>query len=329
MNDYRELHELYHFGTDGMKWGRRRYQNEDGSYKPGAEGRYYDEVGNTNMSRRERKNRDILNSASEKARRFEKYANENANKFGRNRRTKVEHEASKKQIEQYRQLSKRYSDALKDPKNADRQTLREAKKFARKGTFEDADYTTFYDPKTGKKSSYLNADSKKESSPDRVKHFISSHKKEIAIGAAATTALIAGVVLYKSGALKKAASSNKPDISDMARLTKRPDNPGGGGGAAKVVTDTIKKAPTNAPEFKVTPNNTKAAVEAAKKAAQTAPRANTQTIKKGAEDLARATKNQQDEAQKIINAVDSGSDYVNQLLKENEEMLKKIRNGGA
>lgn len=36
--------ELYHHGILGMRWGRRRYQNEDGSYKPGAEGRYYDEV---------------------------------------------------------------------------------------------------------------------------------------------------------------------------------------------------------------------------------------------------------------------------------------------
>ena len=33
--------ELYHHGILGQKWGTRRYQNEDGSYKPGAEGRYY------------------------------------------------------------------------------------------------------------------------------------------------------------------------------------------------------------------------------------------------------------------------------------------------
>lgn len=245
MNDYRELYELYHFGTEGMKWGRRRYQNEDGSYKPGAEGRYYDEVGDS------------------------------------------------------RKGSKAKTESNKKSSN-----------------------------KSSNKSSSNSNEKKSSETVDKVKHFVSSHKKEIAIGAAATTALIAGVVLYKSGALKRASSSNKPDISDMARLTKHPDNPGGGGGAAKVVTDTVKKA-ANTPEFKVTPNTTKAAVEAAKKSAQSAPRANTQTIKKGAEDLARATKKQQDEAQKIINAVDSGSDYVNQLIKENEEMLKKIRNGGA
>ena len=32
--------ELYHHGVKGQKWGVRNYQNEDGSYKPGAEGRY-------------------------------------------------------------------------------------------------------------------------------------------------------------------------------------------------------------------------------------------------------------------------------------------------
>ena len=33
-------YELYHHGVKGQKWGIRNYQNEDGSYKPGAEGRY-------------------------------------------------------------------------------------------------------------------------------------------------------------------------------------------------------------------------------------------------------------------------------------------------
>ena len=32
--------ELMHYGVEGQKWGVRRYQNEDGSYKAGADGRY-------------------------------------------------------------------------------------------------------------------------------------------------------------------------------------------------------------------------------------------------------------------------------------------------
>ena len=36
--------ELYHYGVPGTHWGIRRYQNLDGSYKPGAEGRYYKAV---------------------------------------------------------------------------------------------------------------------------------------------------------------------------------------------------------------------------------------------------------------------------------------------
>lgn len=37
--------ELYHHGILGQKWGVRRYQNEDGSYKSGAEGRYNPDYG--------------------------------------------------------------------------------------------------------------------------------------------------------------------------------------------------------------------------------------------------------------------------------------------
>lgn len=36
--------ELKHYGVPGTHWGIRNYQNKDGSYKPGAEGRYYTPV---------------------------------------------------------------------------------------------------------------------------------------------------------------------------------------------------------------------------------------------------------------------------------------------
>ncbi len=40
LNNFTYSNELFHHGVRGQRWGIRRYQNEDGSYKPGAEGRY-------------------------------------------------------------------------------------------------------------------------------------------------------------------------------------------------------------------------------------------------------------------------------------------------
>ena len=40
--DTNSLRYLEHYGVKGQKWGIRRYQNEDGSLKPGAKDRYSD-----------------------------------------------------------------------------------------------------------------------------------------------------------------------------------------------------------------------------------------------------------------------------------------------
>lgn len=58
---------LAHHGVKGQKWGVRRYQNEDGSYKEGAEGRYYNYVAVDRKSKKDaiRKARDEYNVAKE------------------------------------------------------------------------------------------------------------------------------------------------------------------------------------------------------------------------------------------------------------------------
>jgi len=47
MNDFNELHALYHHGIKGQKWGVRRFQNEDGTLTAEGKARYgIDENGN-------------------------------------------------------------------------------------------------------------------------------------------------------------------------------------------------------------------------------------------------------------------------------------------
>lgn len=55
--------EIKHYGVPGTHWGVRRYQNLDGSYKPGAEGRYYQAVKNAATKRS-----DLIKKTAELAR---------------------------------------------------------------------------------------------------------------------------------------------------------------------------------------------------------------------------------------------------------------------
>ena len=79
---------ISHYGIKGQKWGIRRYQNEDGSLKPGAEGRYSDRKISRELNKNERQiayNKSVKTSQQEWKKLATKvHANKLAKKFDEN-----------------------------------------------------------------------------------------------------------------------------------------------------------------------------------------------------------------------------------------------------
>lgn len=67
---FHDNNELYHFGVRGMKWGQRRYQNQDGSYTAQGRGRYAP----TGSSRRSSSGSRSSSSSSDRRARLKKAA---------------------------------------------------------------------------------------------------------------------------------------------------------------------------------------------------------------------------------------------------------------
>lgn len=126
--------ELYHYGVSGQKWGVRNYQNEDGSYKPGAEGRYYDPVGGVRRAvRKITGDRDAKRAAKESYRVTRKKLKDDADSerqanYNKYLKKYAENPKGKFTKEEAREDSKKYEDNEAKIRENYSKNVKEAKK---------------------------------------------------------------------------------------------------------------------------------------------------------------------------------------------------------
>lgn len=142
---------LSHHGIKGQKWGLRRFQNEDGSYKSGAEGRYDDSDGISIHRKASKKQQIIMSNAERKANRNAQLAKEDADRYekaAKNAKSDEERSdnerwasVSRKNEERAKAAAQKYSNMKVN--RVDRKTIKEAKNYANKA-YEEAEFTDYY-----------------------------------------------------------------------------------------------------------------------------------------------------------------------------------------
>lgn len=104
--------ELYHWGTKGMRWGIRKYQNKDGSLTPAGKKRYAKEEAKLKEREKTIKNREreAARKAKLDAKKADLDARENALKKGTNNKAKTEN----KQANRPKTIREMSDDELRD-----------------------------------------------------------------------------------------------------------------------------------------------------------------------------------------------------------------------